>query len=79
MSKDEFSHASGAEIQYVRQVLAERIATGASSSEDSLQPLTPKLAERVWRQVAADLLQDRPLNPAISLALSKALTKATED
>ena len=79
MSRDEFSHASGAEIQYVGQVLAERIATGASGSEDSLQPLTPKLAERVWRQVAADLLQDRPLNPAISLALSKALTKATED
>lgn len=79
MSRDEFSHASGSEIQYVGQVLVERIVTGASSSEDSLQPLAMELAERVWRQVAADLLQDRPLNPAISLAVSKALIRAIED
>ena len=79
MSRDECFHASGSEIQYAGQVLVERIVTGASSSEDSLQPLALELAERVWRQVAADLLQDRPLNPAISLAVSKALIKAIDD
>jgi len=67
--------ATGAEMQYVGQVLIERMDKAADSSEDPLNPVTPEFAARVWKQFAIDSSEGKAANPVLSEALRKALTK----
>ena len=79
MSTGENFSVSPAEMQYVGQVLIERMDKVADSSEDPLDPVTPEFAARVWNQFAIDSIEGKAANPVLSEALSKALTKLADE
>jgi hypothetical protein len=79
MSTGENFSVSPAEMQYVGQVLIERMDKVADSSEDPLDPVTPEFAARVWNQFAIDSSEGKAANPVLSEALSKALTKLADE
>ncbi len=79
MSTGENFDASPAEMQYVGQVLIERMEKAADSSEDPLNPVTTEFAARVWKQFAIDSSEGKVANPVLSEALSQALAKLAGD
>jgi hypothetical protein len=79
MSTGENFGVSPAEMQYVGQVLIERMDKAADSSEDPLEPVSPEVAASIWKQFATDSIEGKPANPVLSQALSKALTYLADE